>query len=138
VCKVPLVAIVDDDVGICEALSELLLVLGLACRTFAQAEALLEAHQPGVFDCIITDVRMPGMSGLELLQRLRSLDASVPVIMITSDTDPLTRSRAVEAGVHAYLAKPVADHVLIRHLESALDRDVLLGDGNMRKGSSDA
>jgi two-component system response regulator FixJ len=132
--RVATIAVVDDDEAIREALSDLLLVLGFACHTFERAEALLAEYQPGVFDCVITDVHMPGIGGLALLQRLREIDASLPVVIITSDADPLTRGRAMAAGAHAFLTKPVADHVLLPHLESAL----VLNDGNARKGSSDA
>ena len=103
-----------------EALSDLLLVMDLSCRTFDRAETLLVEYEPGIFGCVITDVRMPGMSGLELLRRLRSFDGSVPVIVITSDTDPKTRSQALDGGAHAYLTKPIEDHVLLGHLKSAL------------------
>lgn len=113
-------AIVDDDEDVREAFSDLLLVLGLQCRAFDRAETLLAEYEPGAFDCIVTDVRMSGMSGLQLLQRLRGLDASLPVIVITSDTDPSMRVRALAGGAHAHLIKPVEDHVLLRHLESAL------------------
>ena len=115
--KAPLVAIVDDDDDMRDALSDLLLVLGLSSRTFDRAEALLAEYRPGLFDCIITDLRMPGIGGLELLRRLQR---SVPVIVITSDTSPRTRSQALEDGAHAYLTKPVEDHVLLGHLRSAL------------------
>jgi FixJ family two-component response regulator len=124
-----LVAVVDDDDDVREALSDLLLVLGLSCRTFDRAEALLAAYRPGVFDCVITDVRMPGISGLDLLRRLRSLDSPVPVIVITSDTNPKTRSQAFEAGAHACLTKPVEDDMLLDHLMSALGRDDFLAGG---------
>jgi two-component system response regulator FixJ len=133
-----MIAVVDDDEAIREALSDLLLVLGFACRTFDQAEALLAEFQPGVFDCVVTDVRMPGMDGLALLQRLRERDASLAVMIITSDTDPLTRARAMEAGAHAFLTKPVANHLLLRHLESALAQLSPANDGRARKGKSDA
>lgn len=118
--KAPLVAIVDDDDDMREALSDLLLVMDLSCRTFDRAETFLVEYESGTFDCIITDVRMPGTSGLELLRRLRSFDRSVPVIVITSDTDPKTRSQALEGGAHAYLTKPIEDNVLLGHLKSAL------------------
>jgi two-component system, LuxR family, response regulator FixJ len=118
--RAPLVAVVDDDDDVREALSDLLLVLGLSCRTFDRAEALLVEYEPGLFDCIITDLRIPGMGGLNLLRRLRSVDAPVPVIVITSDTDPKTRSQALEGGALAYLTKPIEDHVLLSHLRSAL------------------
>ena len=118
--RAALVAIVDDDDDIREALSDLLLVVGLASRAFDRAEALLAEFEPGAFDCIVTDVKMPGISGLQLLQRLRNLDASLPVIIITSDTDSTIRSRALEGGAHVHLEKPIEDHVLLLHLESAL------------------
>ena len=125
-----LVAIVDDDDDLREALSDLLFVMGLACRTFDRAEQLLAAHGPGLFDCIITDIRMPGISGLELLRRLRSFDPSVPVIIVTSDSSTATRSRALDGGAHACLTKPVEDDVLLSQLKAALGRDDFLGGGN--------
>lgn len=127
--KAPLVAVVDDDDDVREALSDLLLVLGLSCRTFDRAEALLAAYEPGSFDCVITDVRMPGIGGLDLLRRLRSRDRPVPVIVITSDTTPGTSSAAIKAGAHACLTKPVEDDLLLDHLKSALGRDDFLAGG---------
>ena len=121
--KVPLLAIVDDDDDVREALSDLLLVVDLPCRTFDRAEALLAEYEPGLFDCIITDMRMPGMGGLGLLRRLSRFDAAVPVIVVTSDAGPQTRLQALDCGAHAYLIKPIEDHVLIGHIKSALARD---------------
>ena len=77
---------------------------------------------PGRFDCLITDVSMPGHSGLDLLQRLRSIGSSIPVIVVTADTNPTTRLRAIGAGAHAYLTKPASSDALIGHLRSALKR----------------
>jgi FixJ family two-component response regulator len=118
-----MVAIVDDDDAVREALSDLLLVLGVSCRSFDRAEVFLEEYVPGVFDCLIADVRMPGIDGLELQQQLRALDSTMPVIFVTSVTDPTTRVRALERGAHAYLTKPIAGDVLQRCLKSALDGD---------------
>jgi two-component system, LuxR family, response regulator FixJ len=120
--KAPLVAVVDDDEAVREALSELLLVLGLACRTFDRADAFMAEYVPDQFDCLITDVSMPGRSGLELQERLRELGSPMPVIIITADTSPSTRGRALSAGAFACLTKPVNDDVLFRHLQSALNR----------------
>lgn len=75
----------------------------------------------GRFDCLITDVSMPGRGGLELQERLRSLGSSIPVIIITADTNPTTRSRALRGGAYAFLTKPVNDNVLFRLLQSALN-----------------
>ena len=120
--KMPIVAVVDDDEAVREALSDLLLVLGLACRTFDRTETFMAEYVPDHFDCLITDVSMPGRSGLELQERLRELGSSMPVIVITADTSPATRARALSGGALACLTKPVRDDVLIRHLESALNR----------------
>jgi two-component system, LuxR family, response regulator FixJ len=120
--KTPIVAVVDDDEAVREALSDLLLVLGLACRTFDRAEAFMAEYVPDYFDCLITDVSMPGRSGLELQERLRELGSAMPVIIITADTSPTTRARALRGGALACLTKPVNDDVLFRHLESALNR----------------
>ena len=135
--ETPLVAIVDDDDDVREALSDLIVALGLSCHPYDRAEALLAAYEPDVFDCVITDLWMPGMSGLELLRQLRRIDGSIPVIVITSDANPETRVQALEGGAHACLTKPVADSVLLGHLHSALGRDDLLAGGSGRKGTPD-
>jgi FixJ family two-component response regulator len=118
--KAPLVAVVDDDEAVREALSDLLLVLELSCRTFDRAEAFMAEYIPGSFDCLITDVSMPGHSGLDLLKHLRSIGSAMPVIVITADVNPATRSRAKRYGAHAYLTKPIETEVLLLHLQSAL------------------
>jgi len=135
--KTPIVAIVDDDEAVREALSDLLMVMEVACRTFDRAEAFMAEYMPGHFDCLITDVAMPGMSGLELQERLRELDSSMPVIIITADTSQATRVRALSGGAHACLTKPVSDEVLFRHLESALNRAGGSRDGDRRGAPSD-
>ncbi|MBY0321236.1 MAG: response regulator [Reyranella sp.] len=117
-----MIAIVDDDDDMRQALSDLLLVLGLSSSTYDRAEAFLGEYERGVFACVVTDVRMSGMSGLELLRHLRGLGDSVPVIVITSDGSPNTRRQALEGGAHAFMTKPVEDDVLLGHLQSALGR----------------
>jgi len=120
--KAPVVAIIDDDESVREALSDLLLVQDLSCRTFDRAETFMAEYVPGKFDCLITDVSMPGHSGLDLLQRLRSIGSSIPVIIVTADTSPTARSRAIRDGAHAYLTKPISSEALLRHLQSALSQ----------------
>jgi FixJ family two-component response regulator len=114
------IAVVDDDEAVRQALSELLQVLSMACRTFERAEAFLAVYRPGEFDCLITDLRMPGMGGLELQRKLRALGSQMPVIIVTSASDPLSRSRAMEEGAFACLTKPVGGDVLLHYLTAAL------------------
>ena len=120
----PVIAVVDDEEAIRDALSDLLLVMGYTCHVFDRAETFLAADTPDRFDCLITDIRMPGISGLELLQRLKAQGSTMPVIVVTSVTDPLTRGRALAGGAHAYLTKPVTDDVLLQSIKTALpDKD---------------
>lgn len=77
---------------------------------------------PGKFDCLITDLSMPGYSGLDLLRRLRSIGSSIPVIIVTADASSATRSRAAQEGAHAYFTKPVCSNELLRELQVVLDR----------------
>ena len=128
--KVPVVAIVDDDEAVREALSDLLLVLDLSCRTFDRAEAFMAEYVPGGFDCLIADVSMPGHSGLDLLRHLRSIGSSMPVLIVTADTNPATRLRAMRGGAQAYLTKPVSSEALIRDLRSALRHGDCPPEGN--------
>ena len=119
----PVIAVVDDDDAMREALSDLLQVFAVSCRTFDRAETFLAAYAPRAFDCLITDLRMPGISGLELQKKLKALGSSLPIIIITSSGSSLDRSRAMDEGAFAYLTKPVNDEVLIHHLMAALGRD---------------
>ena len=119
----PVIAVVDDDEAMREALFEFLQVIDLPCRVFERADAFLAAYAPGLFSCLITDIRMPGLSGLELQQRLKSLRSPLPVIFVTSSGDASTRSRAMAEGAIAYLTKPVCEDDLIHYLKVALHRD---------------
>jgi two-component system, LuxR family, response regulator FixJ len=94
-------------------------------------------YVPGMFDCLISDVSMPGRTGLELQERLRSLGSSIPVIIITADTNPATRSRALRGGAHAFLTKPVNDNELFQHLQSALNLSGRSRDGDREEPPSD-
>ena len=121
----PVIAVVDDDESMRLALFELLQVFALSCLTFDVPQAFLAAYAPGTFDCLITDIRMPSMSGLELQRQLRSLGSTIPVIFVTSSADPASLSRALNDGAVAYLSKPVDDETLIRHLKVALGHDLV-------------
>lgn len=110
----------DDDESIREALCDLLMVTGLACCTFDGAPAFLADQGAQGVDCLITDVRMPGMSGLDLLERVRAGGSNLPVIVLTSVLDQSARARALELGAQAWLTKPVADDVLLDQLKAAI------------------
>ena len=103
-----------------EALSELIEVFDFACLTFEGSESFLAAHTPGRFAGLVTDLNLLGESGLRLQQRLKTLDPALPVIIISAQTDPATRARALASGALAYLTKPINDQVLLRHLNAAL------------------
>jgi two-component system response regulator FixJ len=133
----PVIAVVEDDEAMREAFCDFLQVLGLSCRAFDRAESFLAAYAPEAFGCLITDVRLPGISGLELLQRLDGLGSVMPVIVVTSCTDPALRSRAVASGAHAYLTKPLADDALLERLKSALRHRELPVEGDEKDGAID-
>ncbi len=119
----PLVAIVDDDEAIREALCDLLMVTGFACCTFDGARAFLSDQAADSVDCLITDIRMPGMTGLDLLERVRAEGSELPVIVLTSVLDPGARAKALQLGAQAWLTKPVADEALLEQLKSAIGTD---------------
>ncbi|PVM85989.1 two-component system response regulator [Caulobacter radicis] len=118
----PVFAIIDDDEALRQALAELLEVSGYDCRTFADADGFLSAYAPGRFICLVTDLNLPGKSGLVLQQHMRCMDPGLPVIIISANPDALTRSRCLASGAVAYLIKPIRDQVLLRHLAAALGR----------------
>ncbi|MBJ7498745.1 MAG: response regulator [Sphingopyxis sp.] len=121
--RTPLVAVVDDDEAIREALCDLLMVTGLSCSTFDSASAFLNDDASPDIDCLITDVRMPGMSGLDMLEHMRATGSDLPVIVLTSVLDASARARALELGAQAWLTKPVADDALLDELRSAIGED---------------
>lgn len=118
----PLIAIVDDDDAVREALADLLEVEGLATQMFDSAVAFLACTLCERFDCVISDVRMPEIDGLELLRHLRARGAATPVIFITASTHEETRVRAMRAGAAGWFTKPVAEQALLDELHIALGR----------------
>ncbi len=115
------IAIVDDDREMRDALCDLLLVEGIACRAFESAEAFLAAYAPGAFASLVTDLRMPGMTGLDLLARIKRSDPELPVIVVTSSSDTQTRRVALERGALALLVKPIRTADLLGHLAPSFD-----------------
>jgi FixJ family two-component response regulator len=116
----PLIAVIDDDEPFRTALVESLCSLGYRARGFASAEEFFAASGESSCDCVITDVHMPGMSGLDLQRLLVARDRRVPVIMITARGDPGLEARAVASGAVCLLRKPFGADALIGCLEKAL------------------
>jgi FixJ family two-component response regulator len=121
VSKEPLIAVVDDDESFRAALVELLSSTGYAVRGFASAEEFVGVGGAGSFGCIITDIHLPGMSGIDLKQLLMSGGYRVPVIMITARADPGLEGRAVSSGAVCLLRKPFEADALIGWLDKALE-----------------
>ncbi len=116
------VAIIDDDDSLRLALVGLARSLGLEARGYASAEAFLESGDAKRFAAIVTDIQMPGMSGIELKHRLAARQCKLPVIMITARPDPSLEEKAMAAGAIAFLRKPFEANTLIGLLEKALGR----------------
>ena len=114
-------AIVDDDASVRSALVGLLRSAGLEARAFASADELLRSGAAATAACVVTDVRMPGMSGLELQERLAAGYPGTPVVFITAHGDAEARRRALEAGARGFFQKPFDDEALIACLRAALD-----------------
>lgn len=104
-----------------EALADLIDVLGFETRAFDSSESFLAAHAPGLFGCLVTDLNLPGESGLQLQHRLHALDPRLPVIIVSAQANAVSRDLAMSAGAVAYLTKPINHQVLLRHLTLALD-----------------
>ena len=119
--KTKLVAIVDDDHSVRFALQGLLKAVGLPSQTFASAEEFLNSGQQHQTACLITDIRMPGISGLELQARLNAEHCIIPTIFITAHDDGQMRMRALRAGAVEFLAKPFNDEILLETVRAALE-----------------
>jgi len=116
------VHVIDDDEALRESLAFLLGTVHLAVRTYESATAFLDALPRADPGCIITDVRMPGISGVELLRRLKNLEAAFPVIVITGHGDVPLAVEAMKLGAVDFLEKPFEDDALIAAVQSALGR----------------
>jgi FixJ family two-component response regulator len=116
------VAIVDDDDLMRGALQGLLKAAGLPARAFASAEEFLQSGQHHHSACLIADIRMPGMSGLELQAKLNDEKIRIPTIFITAHGDSRMRMQALRAGAVEFLAKPFDDEILLESVRAALAR----------------
>jgi FixJ family two-component response regulator len=117
---VHLISIVDDDESVREALCGLLRSVGFAVNAFASAEEFLVSDQLRSAECLVLDVRMPGMGGLELQRQLVAGHYEIPVILITAHEEEGMRARALRRGVEAVLIKPFSEEAILSAIHSAL------------------
>jgi len=115
-----LISIVDDDPSVREALCRLLRTVGFEVTAFASAEEYLSSDQPKNQDCLIVDVRMPGMGGIELRRRLVASHVDIPVIFITAHEDESIRAQALNGHASAVLRKPFSEEALLNAINNAL------------------
>ena len=116
----PTVHIVDDDAAIRDSLAFMLEVAGFAIRTYPSATAFLGDRPAAAGDCVITDVRMPGLTGLELMAVLRARGAAPPVIVMTGHGDRHLADQALRGGAADYLEKPFDESALLHAVEAVL------------------
>lgn len=119
----PTVFVVDDNEGLRNALRLLLKSVGIASRTMASGKEFLDTYQPNEPGCLVLDVRMPGMSGIELQEQLNLRGAVIPVIFITGHGDVAMAVEAMQHGAFDFLQKPFRDQDLIDRIQRALERD---------------
>ena len=120
ISKTNLVTIVDDDESVRKSLGSLLKSLGHTVELFSSGESFLNSETVVKTDCLILDVRMPGMNGLELQRRLAASHMSIPVIFITAHGDEEARVRALNGGAVEYLLKPFSEEALLKAIDTAL------------------
>jgi len=118
-----LIAIIDDDEAMQDSLRDLLEAAGLAARCFGSAEEYLKSDLHCRAACLIVDIRMPKMSGLELQARLKQEECNVPIIFITAYDDAEIRAQAMKEGAVEFLAKPFNHQLLLKMLRGTLDRE---------------
>jgi len=127
--QVPVISIIDDDASVRLATSRLVRSLGYVTHAFASADEFLRSPQVNATSCVIADVHMPGMDGVELQSYLRAQGSRLPIIFITAFPDESVRARALNGGAVSLLAKPFDAATLIKCLDVAL--------GNVGGGTGD-
>ena len=115
-----LISIVDDDESMREAIQSLLRSVGFRTQMFASAEQFLQSDQIENTACLILDVRMPGMSGLELQRHLMATQYRIPIVFVTAHGDEEARARALQEGAVEFLLKPFSEEALLNAIQAAL------------------
>jgi two-component system response regulator FixJ len=119
----PTVFVVDDDPGVGDSIRLLLRSVGLPAKTFRSGNEFLKAYDPKRAGCLVLDVRMPGMSGIDLQARLQEMDSILPIIFVTAHGDVPMAVEAVKAGAVDFIQKPFRDQELLDKIQEALEAD---------------
>ena len=119
----PIVLVVDDDVSVREALGSLIRSAGLKVETFASAQEFLTRPRTDAPSCLVLDVRLPGLSGLDLQKKMAKANLEIPIIFITGHGDVPTSVQAMKAGALEFLIKPFDDRDLLEAIRNAIKRD---------------
>ena len=123
-----IIAIVDDDAPLREALGSVLKAAGFSIETFASAEEFLDSPHRQKIACLLLDVRLPGMSGIELQRRLIEAKERLPIIFVTAHGDASLRELVMQAGAAGFLNKPVRSDALLKEIRTALQRTIMIQD----------
>ena len=113
------IAVIDDEEAVRRALLRLLHASGLKARAYESAEDFLSHWREDPPTCVVLDLHMPGLNGLELMQCLQGMDAHLPFVVITAHDEPAMGARCLDAGAVAYLCKPLDEHTLLTAIETA-------------------
>jgi FixJ family two-component response regulator len=132
-----MISIVDDDASVRSATVDLLDSLGFACEAYRSAEEYLGSATAADTRCLILDIHMPGLNGLELQRRLAQSGSTVPIIFITAFPEERSRAEAFRAGALCYLPKPYSDEELLDCVRQALARHAMRGGPSSRRGRHD-
>src|SRR5437870_11040960 len=127
-----IVFVVDDDASVREGLGSLIRSAGLRVETFASAQEFLARSRADVPSCLVLDVRLPGLSGLDLQKRMAEVNIEIPIIFITGHGDVPTSVRAMKAGAIEFLTKPFRDRDLLEAIHQAIKRDRVARDARAK------
>jgi FixJ family two-component response regulator len=118
----PVVYIIDDDASVRKAIMRLMISAGFEARSFASADEFLDSEVRDQHACLVADVKMPGLTGIELHQKMNDRGYTMPVILITGYDTPEIREQAKRAGAQGYFCKPIDDQALLDTINWALSR----------------
>jgi FixJ family two-component response regulator len=133
----PIVFVVDDNSAVCDAIGWLVEEVGLQAKTFTSAQEFLAFYRPEMRGCLVLDVRMPEMSGLDLQEKLIEAKCRIPVIFITGHGDIPVTVRAMKAGAFDFLQKPFSDQALLDDIFAAIQRDLRLCSQDKRRATAE-